>query len=399
MEQLDAQKPRISPLALLLSLLLNLAILLLFLLATHKELSLAPRSSKKQPTIFFDQPLARPAPTTIPAQQIIAQPQPTTPPDSEHDEPTRNEEKQRNLAYLAEQLISLGTGLSGNVVLSNEMSANDRTEPDSAQEFTEPIPVEDELTPATADQQMQDISTQLEPPDEQTSKESEVAQETIKTTETKSHASGTVRITKPKDHAPLRTIKPPDKKIVESNASKKQPQTTQTKRPRNQLTLADLTNSFIKQVNKSNASTYHYQSTNQGTGSGRGVYSPAQNYDSKQIAMQMYCSKVFVLLQQAMNMQHSLTYAQNDFSTQSLLELTIEKDGKLRSIRLNPPLEEKDFERTILTSVKRAGLLPPLPKYFDTEVLTVTMPIHIVGKKGFGDYNLSYNVNGYQERR
>jgi len=151
------------------------------------------------------------------------------------------------------------------------------------------------------------------------------------------------------------------------------------------LTLADLTHSFMNHVRDDRQTKYNYDPQRKSGGMGMpGFHSPANRAcDGKELAIQMYATKVFMLLQQSANAYSSLVYAHADIDEQFFLEITIDHEGKLIRTAINPPLKEKDIESAIQKIAERVGLFPPIPKHFNTDVITLTTPFDIQFRKGF----------------
>lgn len=166
--------------------------------------------------------------------------------------------------------------------------------------------------------------------------------------------------------------------------------------PKKSVTLADLAHSYMNHVRDDRHIKYNYDPQQHRGGMGMpGVYSPAKtSCTGKELALEMYATKVFMMMQQSAHALSSLIYAQTDFTEQSFLEITINHTGKLERVTLNPPIHEKDVELAVQKIVERVGLFPPIPKHFNQDSITLTFPLNIQGSKGFGRYSLSYSAGG-----
>lgn len=405
--EIDSYRPNQAPYyAFIFSLIWNLCVLFLLFFVFHQKHTKNVTLSA-EPLVVFQNPLM-PTPLTQnnpPQQMPIQQLQPLQqtalqqPPDFSN--PSHDE-----LNYLVQQLISYGNSNWGAVVSAvddvpgGQVMAQAEPQPTAIEQQTEAA-TEDNVQVAqesaenngeTAEEASEADAQQAH--DEKptlSDQDKEILQETAqsiaatlseKTTAYLQHASAeprTVRRSSPGRTQPIGRV----------SGNPHQPSKSRS------LTLADITHSFMKQVRDEKQIKYHYDPQQKGAGAGMpGVYSPAKNgCTGKELALQMYATKVFMMMQQSAHALSSLIYANTDFTEQSLLEITINYDGKLLRATLNPPIHEKDVELAVQKIVERVGLFPPLPKHFNTDSITLTFPLNIQGTKGFGRYSLSYSAN------
>lgn len=387
--------------ALLLSFLLNIIIFLLIGLNNHPGRRTLVYHAKPSPTIFVDD-----LPQLMPAHQI-QQPLPTPkalpaiPPalptpvqqkkDEQRDMKAAEEERKKALDYLVKQLISAGNSEQGKVSLSVGTGSENESDitPDKLpieqphnerqDALSEPALTLDEKSPPK-EKKVAVISPAMQAMHEQASRtvRPEPGQGLIKQVPYPVRpelGQGSQERVRNKPH---------------EQAQKAQPQS------KRQLTLADITAGFIKQVHNERSMSYHYDPNKKKGGGAPGVHSPSSAAaNSREFALQMYASKVFTLMQQAAYTLTSMIYAQNDFEAITALEITIDERGKLLACQLNPAIGEKDIEDAVQTIVRRVGLFPAIPKHFGTDTITLTFPLSIRGAKGFGKYSLSYAFGGH----
>lgn len=154
------------------------------------------------------------------------------------------------------------------------------------------------------------------------------------------------------------------------------------------LTLADITRGFVRNVKHEQAATSRY--TYQGASRGQGVYAPPTS--GVAMAEQMYASKIYSLLEQSAMAYSRKIYARQELDMETMLEVTIDKTGRILDVALNPCLAEKDMELALNTIVKSVGLFPPIPKQFKKQKIIVTIPLHIRSQQGFASYRLLYGM-------
>jgi len=111
---------------------------------------------------------------------------------------------------------------------------------------------------------------------------------------------------------------------------------------------------------------------------------------SKQMALQVYSTKIFGLLEQAAKVNQKMLYAPENHTTDAALMLTIDRDGKLLEAHLIPQLHEKEIREWLFNFVKQVGLFPPIPKHLKKDKITLHYPLKINIHQGFGTYSLYY---------
>jgi hypothetical protein len=164
--------------------------------------------------------------------------------------------------------------------------------------------------------------------------------------------------------------------------------------PHKSLTLADITRSYVKQVHKEQNETGHYTYNKNGSSSGsvaHGIYAPPAS--GVALSEQLYASKLYNLLEQSAQAYSNQIYSCNDLDMQTIIEVTIEKNGKILDVTLNPPIPEKDMERALCLIVKKVGLFPPIPRQFHKQRIILSIPIHIHSRQGFASYRLLYGLS------
>jgi outer membrane biosynthesis protein TonB len=167
-----------------------------------------------------------------------------------------------------------------------------------------------------------------------------------------------------------------------------------TDKARKTLTLADITRSYVKQVHKEQNETGHYTYNKTGAplgASAHGVYAPPTS--GVALSEQLYASKLYNLLDQSAQAYSNQIYSCSDLDMQTVIEVTIEKSGKILDVTLNPAIPEKDMERALCLIVKKVGLFPPIPREFHKQRIILSIPIHIRSKQGFASYRLLYGLN------
>ena len=173
----------------------------------------------------------------------------------------------------------------------------------------------------------------------------------------------------------------------------RQPTSTVQKLAGKQLTLADITRGYIKQMRQEQDSTGHCTYNQGGTGTGSiryGVNAPPT--DGAALSEQLYASKLYNLLEQSAQAYSSQIYSCHDLEMETMIEVTIEKSGKILDVALRPALPEKDMERALCLIVQRVGLFPPIPRQFRKQRIVLSIPIRIRSQSGFASYRLLYGL-------
>jgi hypothetical protein len=194
-----------------------------------------------------------------------------------------------------------------------------------------------------------DITQALEP--------SEDMQETIQEQE-QTNRSDVVTISSPQEDEAVATRPKRHKKKV-------------TKRDK--VTLTQISQGFIKNAQQE-----------------AGYNSAAR--DMKQLALQIYASKVWNLIKNAFLVGDSCLHLPQSINTQTQLTLTINREGTLVNIKLIYPkeiTELQNVERLLISRAKQAGLFPPFSAQMQGETQQFSFPLRIKGEQGFHTYALS----------
>ncbi len=210
---------------------------------------------------------------------------------------------------------------------------------------------QDEIEPEPQMVKAEDNITQaLEP--------SEDMQEMIRQEE-ESHRSDIVSVSKPQENEPLATIPKRHKKKVNK---------------RDNVTLTQISQGFIKSAQQE-----------------AGHNNAAR--DMKQLALQVYASKVWSLIKNAFLVGENCLHLPQSINTQTHLILTINRKGMLVDIKLIYPQETPELqnvERLLINRAKQAGLFPSFSAHMQGETQRFKFPLHIKGQQGFHTYALSY---------
>lgn len=173
-----------------------------------------------------------------------------------------------------------------------------------------------------------------------------------------SHRSDIVSISKPQEDEPVATIPKRHKKKVSK---------------RDNVTLTQISQGFIKNAQQ------------------EAGYNNAAR-DMKQLALQVYASKVWNLIKNAFLVGDSSLHLPQSINTQTQLVLIINRQGILVDIKLIYPKsisELQNVERLLINRAKQAGLFPPFSAQMQGETQRFSFPLHIKGEQGFHSYALS----------
>lgn len=167
--------------------------------------------------------------------------------------------------------------------------------------------------------------------------------------------------------------------VTISSSQEDEPVATKPKRhkkkvaKRDSVTLTEISQGFIK-------------SAQQEAGYNNGAR------DMKQLALQVYASKVWNLIKNAFLVGENCLHLPQSINTQTHLVLTINREGMLVDIKLIYPKEIselKNVERLLINRAKQAGLFPPFSTQIQGETQRFNFPLHIKGEQGFHTYSLS----------
>jgi len=297
-------------------------------------------------------------------------------------------EKDQELVYTANKLISYGSSPVGTTILpqlpsiqttqptmpTEVPSSQDETiEPSTIKPKTEEEILGQEET-TQEDQEHQEQEEQKESPttpDDVKQKQEEpsfykeqekitVVQEEQKLSESEYHeeiAEGIEKTARVPTHKQIQKTEAPKKK---------------------KITLADIAKGYMHRVAQEQEHTMETQI--------RSLPS------SKQMALQVYSTKIFALLEQAAKVNKKMLYAPEDRTTNVILILTIGRDGRLLEASLTPPLHEKEVRDWLFSFINQVGLFPPIPSHLKQEKITLQYPLKIDMQQGFGTYSLYYGM-------
>ena len=140
------------------------------------------------------------------------------------------------------------------------------------------------------------------------------------------------------------------------------------------ITLADISRGFMKSMQE------------------EAGYNNAAR-DMRQLALQVYASKVWNLIKNAFLAGESCLHLPRAVSAHTQLIVTINRSGTLMDIHLAYPkhiTELRQIERLLVSRAQQAGLFPPLPEQIKGETKRFSFPLHIEAEEGFHSYALSY---------
>lgn len=118
---------------------------------------------------------------------------------------------------------------------------------------------------------------------------------------------------------------------------------------------------------------------------------PPIQHDFDMLARHMYASKVFRMLSQTVNCHQKKTHLNKNITTDANLIIKIDSRGKLLDFVVEHPQKNREIleiEGILSTAARQAGLYPPIPASFKTDVMTLRCPVHIEGEEGFHMYRL-----------
>lgn len=145
---------------------------------------------------------------------------------------------------------------------------------------------------------------------------------------------------------------------------------------KNSISLTDIARGFIKSMQQE-----------------AGHNKAKAQQDMKQLALQIYASKLWHIITQSFLAGDNGLHLPEDVSVKSILTLTVDRTGKLMHIFLDYPhriAALKNIERLIISRAHQAGLFPPLPEHIPGTSKTFSFPLLIEGQKGFHAYSLGY---------
>lgn len=325
----------------------------------------------------------------------LAQASTPTPPNIQK-QPTPEEPEEEKDHYTLQHAISYGSNAQGSIVAPGEESTGNNKE-DSTPQNISPQQHKEDAQPEQPHEPSADTSSKTEPESNSTNpvQPQPEPHELDQSTASESNVYDALQAIV--DHSGTSWV---SQKPAQQPASGIKSSTTMTQRaekpgqasPKKQLTLADITRGYIKQVRKEQESTsnYTYNPAGHNTPTRHGAYAPPT--DGTALAEQIYASKLYNLLEQSAMAYSSQIYSCKDLEMETIIEVTIEKSGKILDVILKPELPEKDMQNALCLIVKRVGLFPPIPKQFHKQRIILSIPIRIRSKQGFASYRLLYGV-------
>jgi len=287
--------------------------------------------------------------------------------------------------FFADSLVSFGSSLTDKKILLDPQYAMPAAKKEMAMAPQQPFQEEESIEPPQPEELSQkepikDLIDKRDPaetiPQEQDEDsepaEGEQPQEEHSPTEkleiTPPHEEETV-VTEPEHEVVLRQL-PKPKQI---KRKKEQHASGQKKKP---LSLADIAKGYMRQVNQERENTVEH--------------SLRSLPESKQMALYIYTTKMYDILEQTAKATQKMLYAPQNRTVDATLMVTINQDGELLEVQLTPQLHEKEIRDALLNIVNRAGLFPPIPKHLKKEKLTLSYPIKINMHQGFNTYSLGH---------
>lgn len=156
---------------------------------------------------------------------------------------------------------------------------------------------------------------------------------------------------------------------------KEKPPTPPQVQKKNTITLAQLTQGFLKSMQHDEDGATH------------------QKFDQKKMAQQVYGNKVYTQIKRAINADKLAINLEEDLHTKVLFVITIDKHGNILRAFLDHPKKTRSLlaiERSIAHSAHNTGLFPPIPKSLGLETKTFKYPMVIDSKRGTHTYSLMY---------
>ena len=390
----NATERRVKTLIILLTILWHAVIIYVFFILTRKESYEPLRISVKPQVIEYllnslsqqqNNPIPHTPPTIPSALQKLAQAQVQQQLDEDGFE-----------QYMLKNAVSYGSYNQGSVVsMGQEGTGNDTTGQKSEEPQGQPEPAKEELAPEPAQDDSHDKTDNKEQQPTPDKEFSDIQENTV----TDNRSGMTPEIARAEEilnnsgsswigAAGVKQAR----RQTQSNA---QPVTTSApkKDVQRKLTMADITRGYIKQVQQEHDVTGHCTYNQGGSSSGPiryGVNEPPT--DAHALSEQIYASKLYNLLEQSAQAYSNQIYSCHDLEMETMIEVTIEKSGKILDVALRPELPEKDMERALCLIVKRVGLFPPIPRQFRKQRIILSIPIRIKSQQGFASYRLLYGL-------
>ncbi len=164
--------------------------------------------------------------------------------------------------------------------------------------------------------------------------------------------------------------------------------------PKQRMSLSDITKSFMRHVREDQENTGHYTAQQSGMGGAGGGSLYAPRNSAIPLGEQIYATKLYRLLSSAALAYDHAIYSQQELEMQTVLDVTIDKQGSIVSVCLTPPIPEHELEKALCSIVRSVGLFPPIPRSFKKSRIVVHIPLNIKSKQGFATYRLLYGMHG-----
>ncbi|TET06054.1 hypothetical protein E3J79_03275 [Candidatus Dependentiae bacterium] len=298
-------------------------------------------------------------------------------------EEKKNKESDSTLIYQANKLISFGSSPFGTTIISQAPNLKSSTQPNILkkliQEEPEQQPIFSQEQEAINEQTQTESENQIPCTQENDITEEEkqsLDQERSEKSDQEQLQPSTAIIQEAILKAAYKKQKQNKQKIIPTFEQKKQiMKSTAIKK---NLNLAEIVQGYMHHVAQEQEQSVETQI--------RSLPS------SKQLALQVYSTKIFTLIEQAAKVNQKMLYASGNHTTDATLILTVDQNGKLIEAYLTPPLQEKEVREWIFTFIHKVGLFPPIPKHLKKEKITLSYPLKIDIQQGFGTYSLYYGL-------
>ncbi len=287
--------------------------------------------------------------------------------------------------FFADTLVSFGSSLIDKKLLLDPQHNIPVAKEEMTMAPQHPVQEEEPSEPPQPDETIQkepikDLIEKEEPTETITQEQDENSEPTEVEQPPEEHSTSEQPETTP-TQIPETALKEPKHEVVirqrtdpkQIKRNKEQRTADQKKKP---LGLADIAKGYMRQVNQERENTVEH--------------SLRSLPESKQMALYIYTTKMYDILEQTAKATQKMLYAPQNRTVDATLMVTINQDGELLEVQLIPQLHEKEVRDALLNIVNRAGLFPPIPKHLKKEKLTLSYPIKINMHQGFNTYSLGH---------
>ena len=305
--------------------------------------------------------------------------------------------------YMLKNAVSYGSFTQGSIVAASQEQGNPHDKENQTEPTQEPLTAPEIPSVNTEKQSSEssDTQTESELPEhaEETSEQQELGIDPmsgispiITAAEEVINDAGSSWVTPSQTAQTMQTC-PRASTHTSSHAGTGSPQKagSKTGASTRSLTLADITRSYVKHATQEQEATSRYTSGSPAGRIAHGAYAPPTSGIA--LSEQLYASKLYNLLEQSAQAYSQQIYSCRDLDMQTVIEVTIEKSGKIVDVTLNPAIPEKDMERALCLIVRKVGLFPPIPRQFHKQRIILSIPIRIHSKQGFASYCLLYGLS------